>query len=164
MSEDAAGAGLGNIFDAVEGEASGPRGRDLIHTVELPQSALGSPGGQLVPIPEKIVYAGERVRRLTDLDPEPGWVHLHLAEDFPEGAALKLRGQGEPKQGGQAGDLILKVRFNPEAPVRLPPGPALVATAPGASGVPALAENSNAIFWGILLVTLAGVGIALAIG
>lgn len=160
--QDSAGIGLGNIFDAVEGSQSeGPRGRDLIHTIEVPPSALGHSSGQLVPVPEKIVHAGERVPRVIEQDPEPGWVHLHLAHDFKEGHALKLRRQGEPKQGGRPGDLILKVRFNPDAEVRLPPGRALAPVGP--SAVAAL-QNSSAVFWGLLVFTIAGVLVALALG
>lgn len=117
---------LGSVFDALD-EGEGPRGEDLVHTIEVPRSALGHPGGQLVPVPEKIVHAGERVARVIELDPEPGWVHLQLGEDFPEGAALKLRGRGQPRSEGRAGDLILRVQFNDDATVRLPPGPSLMA-------------------------------------
>ena len=153
-----AGAGLGNIFDAVEGE--GPRGEDLFHTIEMPRSALGHPGGQLVPVPEKIVHAGERVRRVADADPEPGWVHLQLGADVPEGARLRLRGQGEAKTDGRPGDLILTLRFNEDAPVRLPPGPSLVRAA--GTGVATRPGNSGVI-WGLLAFAIVGVVLALVL-
>ena len=149
--------GLGNIFDAVD-EGEGPRGEDLFHTIEVPRSALGHPTGQLVPVPEKIVHAGERVARVTDTDREPGWLHLSLGEDVPEGASLRLRGQGEPKEDGRPGDLILKVRFNDDAEVRLPPVPAMVASPPRNVAV---AGDNRPILIGFALVAVLGIVLAI---
>lgn len=126
-------------------EEDGPRGEDLVYTVEVPKGALGHPEGVWVDVPEKVEHAGERVRRVVS-DEDGERVHLLLPESFPENGAVKLRGQGAPHASGSAGDLILRVRLTDE--------PFAV---PGEGGSPLW-------FWAIiaaLLAAMAGVGIAL---
>lgn len=107
---------LGNVFDAIEPvEPAGPNaraGRDLVANVEVDPRDLGADEGQRVHVPRKLPFAGEAVSRAVHPSDDDEWVRLHLGEGFPDGGALKLRGQGEAgSHGGANGDLILKVRL-----------------------------------------------------
>lgn len=101
---------LGSIFEAGEEAGAGrPRGQDLYVTVEVPRSALGAAQGYAADIPASIEHEGESVSRAPASDGEPG-VRLFLPETLPEGAVLRLRGQGGLHPEGVAGDLMVRVR------------------------------------------------------
>jgi hypothetical protein len=93
-------AELGSVFEADEG----PRGPDLRVSVEVPRAALGAT--VQLPVPERIAADGELVERAVIGDDDPGLVTLHLPETLPNGAVLRLRGQGGLGAGGERpGDL-----------------------------------------------------------
>jgi hypothetical protein len=93
-------AELGSVFEADEG----PRGPDLRVSVEVPRAALGAT--VQLPVPERIAADGELVERAVIGDDDPGLVTLHLPESLPDGAVLRLRGQGGLGAAGERpGDL-----------------------------------------------------------
>ncbi|NVB38913.1 hypothetical protein G6O69_13810 [Pseudenhygromyxa sp. WMMC2535] len=102
---------LGSIFEAAqaelgqEDEAAG--GVDLRVSIEVPRAALGH--GVRVRVPQRLAGGGDLVERVIDAaDPER--VIVHLPEQLPAGAVLRLRGQGaSAAPGGPAGDLFLAV-------------------------------------------------------
>ncbi|MFO7563774.1 MAG: hypothetical protein R6X02_14105 [Enhygromyxa sp.] len=99
-------AELGSVFEADEG----PQGPDLRVSVEVPRAALGAT--VQLPVPERLAAEGELVERTVIGDDEPGLVTLHLPEALPEGAVLRLRGQGGVGAEGQrAGDLWVVVEL-----------------------------------------------------
>lgn len=104
---------LANIFDPV---TSRPRGRDLRHAVVLSRDDLGAPCTVEVPL-RLATDTGE----LVDRSPGPGddgeHIQLNLPRDVPLPVTLRLRGLGEVRADGDAGDLYLEVR---EGAVRLP--------------------------------------------
>ncbi len=102
---------LGSVFEADDG----PRGPDLRVTVEVPRAALGA--GFRAPVPERLAADGELVERMMLGDDEPGFVVLHLPEQLPDRALLRLRGQGGVGAEGQgAGDLLVLVELVDRAP------------------------------------------------
>ena len=106
-------AALGSIYEA--DTRSGARGRDLRAQVVYPIAALGNGEGIWVEVPLELRVEGELVRRTPSPFDRDSQVLLRLPEGFPEGGALRLRGQGEtPKSGGPAGDLFVQVQFGGE--------------------------------------------------
>lgn len=102
-------AELGSIF---EPEADGPRGRDLRHEVTVPAWVAGHEPGYSVDVPLQLPALGGYVERAVSAhDPGTG-IHIRIPAGFPDGGALRLRGQGEVVPGGCAGDLHLVVRLD----------------------------------------------------
>jgi hypothetical protein len=98
---------LGSVF-ADDGDER-PRGPDLRVSVEVPRAALGA--SLHAPVPPRIAADGELVERAVLEGDDPACVVLHLPEHLPERAVLRLRGQGGVLQGGQPGDLFVKVEL-----------------------------------------------------
>lgn len=144
-------AGLGNVFDALEGD--GVRGADLRVSVEVPRAALGH--GFRAPVPPRLAADDDIVDRVrSEVDPEH--VVLYLPKQLPDGAVLRLRGQGgAPRaEGERAGDLYVSVALV-ERPAR--PGeliPRALARAESAD----LAETgggSDVTMWVLLAIAVA---------
>jgi hypothetical protein len=105
--EQPADHALGSVF---EPEPEGPRGPDLRVTVEVPRAALGH--GLRAPVPERLAADGDLVERVRAAGDEPGFIVLHLPEQLPDRAMLRLRGQGGAGDEGQAaGDLLVVVQL-----------------------------------------------------
>ncbi|HGG56395.1 MAG TPA: hypothetical protein ENK31_01220 [Nannocystis exedens] len=108
-------AELGSIYEA--DTRSGARGRDLHAQVVYPVAALGSSEGVWIDVPLDLMVDGELVRRTPSPFDRDSQVLLRLPAGFPEGGALRLRGQGEtPASGGPAGDLFVQIEFGGELP------------------------------------------------
>lgn len=99
-------AGLGNILAP---EATGPRGPDLRLRVKVPSKDLGREGGVLVKVPASIEHEGRAVPRAASPHDPKGRLRLHLPAQVPEGAVLRLRGQGGLQEGASPGDLYIEV-------------------------------------------------------
>ncbi len=111
-------AELGSIFEV--DTRTGARGRDLRAKVIYPLAALGHDEGVWVEVPLELRVDGELVRRTPSPFDRGSQVLLRLPEGFPEGGALRLRGQGEtPTGGGRAGDLFVQVEFGGELPASM---------------------------------------------
>lgn len=125
-------AELGSVFAGDDQ----PRGPDLKVTVEVPRAALGA--SLRAPVPERLAVAGELIERVVVGHDEPGYVELHLPEQLPDRAMLRLRGHGGAGAEGQrAGDLLVVVELvdrPPRADERIT-RPALVARAPADAAV-----------------------------
>lgn len=148
-------AGLANIFDASEGEPSAARGPDLRVTAEVPRAGLGH--GVRVAVPQRLAADGDLVERVVDAaDPER--VTLHLPDELPPGAVLRLRGQGGVgRPGERPGDLFVVVELvdRPAQPGEIVPGGSQLPDAPSpASPV----EPGRDVTWMVLL------GLAVAAG
>ncbi|MCA9699104.1 MAG: hypothetical protein KC431_16395 [Myxococcales bacterium] len=133
-------AGLGSIYDD-EQAAGGP---DLRVTAEVPRAALGH--GVRVRIPRRLAADGDLVDRVCDAaDPER--VVLHLPEQLPPGAMLRLRGQGGLRDGGgRPGDLFVVI----ELVDRPAEADELIVTATDL--VPASGAGGRDLTWAILAV------------
>lgn len=103
--------GLGNIL---EPDSDRPKGPDLRVKVQVPRSALGREGGALVGVPAEIEHDGRPIARAASPHDERGKVRLHLPAEIPEGAVLRLRGQGGRREGGVPGDLFVEVEVVPD--------------------------------------------------
>jgi hypothetical protein len=100
-------ADLGSVFEADDGQ---PKGPDLRVTVEVPRAALGA--SLLAPVPMRLAANGELIERVLVGDDQPGLLTLHLPEVLPNGAVLRLRGQGGCNAEGQRpGDLFVVVEL-----------------------------------------------------
>lgn len=98
---------LGSVF-ADDGDER-PRGPDLRVSVEVPRAALGA---ELhAPVPSRLAVDGELVERAVIDGDDPARVVLHLPEHLPEGAVLRLRGQGGVAPDGRPGDLYVKLEL-----------------------------------------------------
>ncbi len=104
---------LANIFDPVTDRA---RGRDLRHSVVLSRSDLGAPCTVEVPM-RLATDTGELVDRSPGPSDDGAYIKLNLSRDVPLPVTLRLRGLGEVRAEGDAGDLYLEVR---EGAARLP--------------------------------------------
>ena len=103
---------LGSIFEPDPG--TGPRGRDLRAEVTVPGASLGDPDGHPVAVPLELpALGGYATRAVSDFD-HGETLQLRLPLDFPDGGTLRLRGQGEPLDGGRPGDLLLTVHVHGE--------------------------------------------------
>ncbi|PRQ08932.1 hypothetical protein [Enhygromyxa salina] len=98
---------LGSVFEDDDGEL--PRGPDLRVTVEIPRVALGAT--LRAPVPARIAADGELLERVVLHGEDPDTIELHLPEQLPERAVLRLRGQGAAVDGGRAGDLLVVVEL-----------------------------------------------------
>lgn len=100
---------IGNVFDATRPDPAAPRGPDLAVAVEVPRKRLGR--SCTVHIPERLDLDGALVERArSPHDDHPGAITLHLPEGLPEGAVLRLRGQGGVGgEGSVPGDLYVRI-------------------------------------------------------
>jgi hypothetical protein len=105
-------AELASVFDD-EGDEQ-PRGPDLRVSVEIPRAALGAT--LRAPVPARIAANGDLVERVVLDGEDLDTVELHLPEQLPERAMLRLRGQGGALEGGRAGDLLVLVELVDRAP------------------------------------------------
>jgi hypothetical protein len=103
---------LGSVFE--DGNDPRPRGPDLRVSVEVPRAALGAT--LYAPVPERIAVDGELVERAVLEGEEPGRIVLHLPEQLPARALLRLRGQGGVAPDSQPGDLMVLVEIVDRAP------------------------------------------------
>lgn len=107
---------LGNVFDAVE--QGGHTGRDLRYTVPVNRALLGAP--LTVQVPLELTLDGRLVPRAIGPGESGSSVSLNVPVDVPDGATLKLRGQGEDIDDGAPGDLYLTLAIidppGPQAP------------------------------------------------
>ena len=154
-------AELGSVFDEDEADER-PRGPELRVTVEVPRSALGA--SLRAPVPRRIAADGELVDRVI-LDPtDPDGVVLHLPEQLPPRAVLRLRGQGGAREGGRSGDLMVVVQI-----VDRPPRDGEVITrstsAPAVRGDDAVASVAgiDVTWWVLLAMGVIGGGVLVAI-
>lgn len=104
---------LANIFDPVTDRQ---RGRDLRHAVVLSRDDLGAPCTVEVPL-RLAADTGELVDRSPGPSDDGEHIQLNLPRDVPLPVTLRLRGLGEVRPDGDAGDLYLEVR---EGTARLP--------------------------------------------
>jgi hypothetical protein len=143
----AAPVALGRILD--DAPSTGP---DLRAIVEVPRRALGH--RYAVAVPERLVSAGERLRRTPHPSDPPGRVVLALAEDLTSGATVRLRGQGA-REGDGAGDLWLRIELvdgagEPDGWIDgVPGGPARRELARSVRAPPAMGAAA-ALLWTIL--------------
>lgn len=165
---------LGSVFDGLEGDADAPRGRDLKAAVRLPRALLGT-GPVALPLPPQLEAADGGTAPRTPGPGEPrDRVTLNLPRGTPDGATLRLRGQGEGLAEGRAGDLLLKVWLvGPAAP---PPvsqgatqgatqGDAPTPTAAGASpAFNSLEPSTSGATWRPLLGLLTGAAVVVLLG
>lgn len=100
-------AELGSVFE--DDSDAGPRGPDLRVSVEVPRAALGATFH--APVPARIAVDGELVERAVLEGDVPGQVVLHLPEQLPERALLRLRGQGGLAPDAAPGDLLVLVEL-----------------------------------------------------
>jgi hypothetical protein len=105
-------AELGSVFED-DGDA-GPRGPDLRVSVEVPRAALGATFH--APVPARIAVDGELVERVVLEGEAPGEIVLHLPEQLPARALLRLRGQGGLAPDARPGDLLVLVELVDRAP------------------------------------------------
>lgn len=107
---------LGNVFDAVSQD--GHKGRDLHYTVQINRALLGAP--LTVQVPLELTIDGRLTPRAIGPGERGSSVSLNVPVDVPEGATLKLRGQGEEIDDGTPGDLFLTLAIidppGPQAP------------------------------------------------
>lgn len=115
-------AQLGRIFP--DEPTTGPRGVDLRVSVEVPRYALGAPDGYKALVPRIIHHDGQPVERVTSPFEHGDEITLNLPEHVPDGATLRLRGQGGPCEAGTPGDLYVEIclvdRDPPEPPIPEP--------------------------------------------
>jgi len=107
---------LGKVLQDLPADA--PRGPDLHVTVTVPSGDLGLSSGTVVRIPLALPHDGTTVRRCPAPQDDGDRVRLHLPADLPDGATLRLVGQGGAAEGGRPGDLYVTVR--PVRRARLP--------------------------------------------
>lgn len=144
---------LGNIFDAVVTE--GERGADLRWTVEVPRRQLG--GLVVVSVPERFEIEGATVERAPSPDGAAAGdrVPLNLPLEVPDGATLRLRGQGGiSATGGAPGDLYLEiVLVGPARPAAEREAMKAAAAAPEPAGQPA--QEGGLLGWAAIAVAVA---------
>lgn len=97
---------LGNVF---ADDDPRPKGPDLHVSVEVPRIALGAT--LHAPVPSRIAADGDLVERAVLEGDDPDCVVLHLPEQLPDRAVLRLRGQGGVTQDGRPGDLFVKIEL-----------------------------------------------------
>lgn len=82
---------------------------DLRVSVEVPRAALGAT--LHAPVPARIAVDGELVERAVLEGEVPGQIVLHLPEQLPARALLRLRGQGGMAPDAAPGDLLVLVEL-----------------------------------------------------
>ena len=100
---------IGSVLEPSGGE--GLRGPDLYFVARVPPKALGNREGYCVKVPRKLDHDGNKVTRASTPHDEGDKVRLHLPPQVPEGAVLRLRGQGGLVEGGSPGDLLLEIEL-----------------------------------------------------
>ena len=100
-------AELASVFD--DDDDGQPRGPDLRVSVEVPRAALGAT--LRAPVPARIAADGDLVERVVLDGEDLDTIELHLPEQLPARAMLRLRGQGGALEGGRAGDLLVLVEL-----------------------------------------------------
>jgi hypothetical protein len=83
-------------------------------SVEVPRAALGATFH--APVPARIAVDGELVERVVLEGEAPGEIVLHLPEQLPARALLRLRGQGGLAPDTKPGDLLVLVELVDRAP------------------------------------------------
>jgi len=143
------------LDDGVVLPADAPRGRDLQLDATVERHLLGQEGGFELRLPLEVELDGERVQRVPSPPHHDERVRLHLPSTVPEGAVLRLRGQGEPCPQGRAGDLYLTLRW---ASTRSSPASGSISpTAPTAAG-----PTRALPVWALALVGLLSLGLGAA--
>ncbi|MCB9524706.1 MAG: hypothetical protein H6702_15215 [Myxococcales bacterium] len=113
---------LGSIYEDAGDEAPGP---DLHTVLEIPRGDLGKAVKVKVPLALPM-DDGELIER-ADRAGEGDVITLQLPAELPDGATLRLRGEGGVVDGGPGGDLYLQIRLVDVAPPTRPVGGWLVA-------------------------------------
>lgn len=155
---------LGSIFEPEAGD--GPRGRDLRHEVTVPAWVAGQEDGYPVDVPLQLPALGGYVDRAISAHDPGTTIQIRLPDGFPDGGALRLRGQGEPGAGGRNGDLHLVVRLD-QTQTTPPPGSrraaiATTSTWPGGQ-VPATSQAPPTLVLWVVLVFAVGTAIVLVL-
>jgi hypothetical protein len=145
---------LGSVFEEAESDPR-PRGPDLRVSVEVPRAALGAT--LHAPVPDRIAVDGELVERATLEGEAPGQIVLHLPEQLPERALLRLRGQGGVAPDAAPGDLLVLVELvdrSPREDERI-----LRSAAVEPSAGPASQDTTDVTWWWLLALALLGGGV-----
>jgi len=155
---------LGSIFEPEAGD--GPRGRDLRHEVTVPAWVAGQEDGYPVDVPLQLPALGGYVDRAISAHDPGTTIHIRLPDGFPDGGALRLRGQGEPGAGGRNGDLHLVVRLD-HTQTTPPPGSrraalATTSTWPGGQVLATSQAPPTLVLW-VVLVFAVGTAIVLVL-
>ena len=145
---------LGSALDP--GDPLLPKGPDLHAAVMVPPEALGHAPGAWVRIPRELPGGGRRHPRVPHPADRGDEVRLHLPEGLPDGATLRLCGQGAALDGGRPGDLLVKVQVRPGRLDETWVGLAKPEVPAGLTG----AERGAWLVWVGLAVGLALVGLA----
>jgi hypothetical protein len=149
-------AELGSVF---EGDDEGPRGPDLRVSVEVPRAALGAT--LHAPVPARIAFEGELVERAVQEGEQPGQIVLHLPEQLPPRALLRLRGQGGRSLDAKPGDLLVLVEIVDRAPRD---GERIVRRATDLASVNPITRNTiDVTWWWLLALALLGGGVLLVL-
>lgn len=149
-------AELGSVFDD---EDAGPRGPDLRVSVEVPRAALGAT--LHAPVPARIAVDGELVERAVLEGEEPGQIVLHLPEQLPPRALLRLRGQGGLAPDAAPGDLLVLVEIVDRAPRE---DERIVRSARGLASVgPIALDGVDVTWWWLLALALLGGAVLVAL-
>jgi hypothetical protein len=149
-------AQLGNVF---EDDNAGPRGPDLRVSVEVPRAALGAT--LHAPVPARIAVDGELVERAVQEGEQPGQITLHLPEQLPPRAVLRLRGQGGLGADAAPGDLFVIVELVDRAPRA---DERIVRGATGLTSVGSLARDTvDMTWWWLLALALLGGAVLVAL-
>ncbi len=116
------GGGFGDLFG---GGATRPRGRR-----GRPARAAGDDVTARIDIPFKLAIDGGKTDVRLDRDGKTETISVTIPQGLPDGARMRLRGQGLPGSGGgPAGDLLLDVHVEPH-PVYRRTGDTLEVTLP----------------------------------
>jgi hypothetical protein len=143
-------AELGSVFE--DDDEAGPRGPDLRVSVEVPRAALG--GTLHAPVPARIAVDGELVERVVLEGEEAGQIVLHLPEQLPARAVLRLRGQGGAAPDAKPGDLLVLVEIVDRAPRA---DERIVRSATGLASVgPVGLDTVDVTWWWLLALALLG--------
>jgi hypothetical protein len=143
-------AELGSVFE--DDDVAGPRGPDLRVSVEVPRAALGAT--LHAPVPARIAVDGELVERVVLEGEEAGQIVLHLPEQLPPRALLRLRGQGGAAPDAKPGDLLVLVEIVDRAPRA---DERIVRSATGLASVgPVGLDTIDVTWWWLLALALLG--------
>jgi hypothetical protein len=151
-------AEIGSVFDDEDPELQ--RGQDLRVSVEVPRAALGAT--LRAPVPTRIAADGELIDRVVLHGEDPDTIELHLPEQLPERAMLRLRGQGGALEGGRAGDLLVVVELVDRPPRDdevITPGPTQLRARSGDDL--ASADQVDVTWWVLLGLALLGGAVVL---
>jgi len=116
------GGGFGDLFGGGSPRARGRRGR--------PARAAGEDAAARIDIPFRLAIDGGKTDVRIDRDGKTETISVTIPQGLPDGARMRLRGQGLPGSGGgPAGDLLLDVHVEPH-PVFRRSGDTLEVTLP----------------------------------